>query len=127
MPLSYSIRLPDRTEALVYEDLCSASTYEKFWLPAAAALGLTWVPLFADGIGASEGQLVELLDELRRLKALWSDMEMEDEGGVVEIIKHSSGFSTKSMGCRDYLLDQVSTLTTALEEARTKGARFSIG
>ena len=54
-------------------------------------------------------------------------MEIEDEAGLVEIVKHSNGYSTKSMGRRDYLLDQVDTLTTALEEARLKGACFSIG
>lgn len=47
--------------------------YHSMWLPTAERLGLKWVPMFEHWPSIEVKELPELIEELRKLRAVWGE------------------------------------------------------
>lgn len=70
MTIAWLIRSAQRHETLV--PIATEAAFEAGWVPAAAALGLEWAPLFRTGFSVEPGDLPAIIDELRALLA-WAE------------------------------------------------------
>ncbi|WP_437793350.1 hypothetical protein [Sorangium sp. So ce693] len=59
--------------------VAAQATFKEFWVPAAEALGLQWVPLFETGIPVERSDLPGVIRELAALRALWVSSEPHRE------------------------------------------------
>ncbi|KYF90516.1 hypothetical protein BE20_05740 [Sorangium cellulosum] len=49
--------------------VAAQATFKEFWVPAAEALGLQWVPLFETGVPVERSDLPDVIRELEALRA----------------------------------------------------------
>jgi hypothetical protein len=68
MSIAVLITYHDSVTSPSYLPLATEEVFARYWLPAAAALGCIWMPLFQSGAPVPLEDLPAVLDELRRLR-----------------------------------------------------------
>jgi hypothetical protein len=70
MSVAILIEFKEPARQELYIPVATQGAYSSEWVPAAEALGLTWLPLFLEGTTVSVDDLPTIMEELQRLRAL---------------------------------------------------------